>query len=309
MPKKQFANQKRPESGTIRDDIRKALYERFFNLWLNKYESEGMERDEREWLLRQLWTKGSVIAFRLKDMNEEFLGGEATQYASPVGFANYTTSMWNIYERPIVVYAMNELGSPYIPTNELVNHVDCCIISATHDLRPLADVIDPILSKLVDIEMVVRTNLKSLKVPLMVVTTSDTKDQVRQFTEAYQADEPIIYTSVDMGENISYAPNGTPYVIDKLYQYKKDTENELLTYLGINNTPFEKAERLVVDEVNSNNQMVRESGSVMDDCIAEGFEELNSLFGTNMSLRPKSRDAMNPLGADPKEDENDEKAI
>ena len=64
--------------------------------------------------------------------------------------------------------------------------------------------------------------------------------------------EPVIFGNKDLNiENSNAILTTTPSVADKLNQYKYELEREILTFFGLNNS-FEKKERLLVDEVNSN---------------------------------------------------------
>ena len=49
---------------------------------------------------------------------------------------------------------------------------------------------------------------------------------------------------------------GFAYIGDKLLDAYDRIEDKLLTFLGINNANTSKRERLVVDEVNSNNDFI-----------------------------------------------------
>lgn len=57
-------------------------------------------------------------------------------------------------------------------------------------------------------------------------------------------------------ENFKSIDIRAPYVIDKIQDYKRQIWNEVLTFLGINNLQDEKKERLIQDEINSNNELI-----------------------------------------------------
>ena len=48
----------------------------------------------------------------------------------------------------------------------------------------------------------------------------------------------------------------SPYIADKIIEYKKEIWNEALSFLGINNLTIEKKERMITDEANSNNELI-----------------------------------------------------
>ena len=77
-------------------------------------------------------------------------------------------------------------------------------------------------------------------------------------TEFFHTFESLFGDKKQMGDMDSIKAINTeaPIVFDKLQQYKKEIFNEALTFLGINNIMLEKAERLITDEANSNNELI-----------------------------------------------------
>ena len=73
----------------------------------------------------------------------------------------------------------------------------------------------------------------------------------------------------------------------KLNQYKYELEREVLTSYGINNT-FEKKERLLTDEINSNNDFIDRNVDIMYDCRLEGAEEIKNKFGEEFKVIKKN---------------------
>lgn len=57
-------------------------------------------------------------------------------------------------------------------------------------------------------------------------------------------------------DNLKSVNITTPYLIDKIQDYKRQIWNECLTFLGINNLQDEKKERLIESEINSNNELI-----------------------------------------------------
>ena len=80
-------------------------------------------------------------------------------------------------------------------------------------------------------------------------------------------------------------------------QLKFELLNEVRTFLGINNSNTNKKERLITDEVNSNNQeiMAQREALLLQRKIA--CDKINSMFGLNIScsFRIKDQDFSNPL--------------
>ena len=72
---------------------------------------------------------------------------------------------------------------------------------------------------------------------------------------------------------------------DKLYELKVNLWNEALTYLGVTNISIQKKERMIKDEVQ------RLQGGVMANRYSREFarqqacEQINRMFGTQISCR------------------------
>ena len=63
--------------------------------------------------------------------------------------------------------------------------------------------------------------------------------------------------------------------------------NELLTFLGINNHNVQKAERLLVDEVNANNDFILVNLDHMYDEREKAVKEINEKFGLNIKVEKR----------------------
>ena len=106
-------------------------------------------------------------------------------------------------------------------------------------------------------------------------------------------------------KNVLDAGSNTSYIIDKLYQYKQNLENELLSFLGINNLAIEKKERLITDEANSNNQLINDSSDCFLDCLKDFCEEVSNILNYPLSVEANSSPASNEVmeEEDPMEEE------
>ena len=57
--------------------------------------------------------------------------------------------------------------------------------------------------------------------------------------------------------------------------------------MGINNTPHEKAERLITDEANSNNQLISTCGDCFKDVIDQCCEDVKEVLGYTLTQEVK----------------------
>ena len=89
-------------------------------------------------------------------------------------------------------------------------------------------------------------------------------------------------------DNITVLNTTSPIVFDKLQIQKTNILNECLTFLGINNANTDKRERLVTNEVDSNNEMIQINSDVMLETRKQACEEINKMFGLNISVERRA---------------------
>ena len=93
--------------------------------------------------------------------------------------------------------------------------------------------------------------------------------------------EVVVFTSLeDLGKIQALATN-TPYIIDKLDNYKHCIELELLTFLGIDNCGTTSLEQthISVDAVNSNNDMINNYGNAITQSIEAMLSDIKRISG------------------------------
>ena len=86
----------------------------------------------------------------------------------------------------------------------------------------------------------------------------------------------------DVGINV--LQTGAPFLLDKLQQHKHEVTNELMTWLGLNNANTEKKERLIVDEVNSNNMHILMNLDLEFKNREKACKEINERYGLNIKV-------------------------
>ena len=105
--------------------------------------------------------------------------------------------------------------------------------------------------------------------------------------QAYnQIDEnnQVVFVDKDMGfeEAVKVLNTNAPYVVDKLRTELNQVWNEVLTFLGINNSNIDKTARVQTSEVLSNNEQIETSGNVFLKTRKEFCERVNRVFGDEL---------------------------
>ena len=75
--------------------------------------------------------------------------------------------------------------------------------------------------------------------------------------------------------------------VDKMLTARTKTMSDFLQEIGVKSA-FEKSERLITDEVSANDQLLTINTDDMLTFRKQGVEMVNSLFGTNITVRHNS---------------------
>ena len=116
-------------------------------------------------------------------------------------------------------------------------------------------------------------------------------------------DEDGLFVDANDVDSLKVLVTGNQYIIDKLYQQKQAYENELLTYLGIDNLgTMQKKEHLQLDEANSNNELINDFGDCFLECMKSFFERIKTYLGYEITIEAIAR----PVMAETEKDESTE---
>ena len=297
---------------------------KYFGLFLNAYKFDNLTRSQRRYLLKKLWQNGTCCCFVLAGTKQEpsmkslltnktkdtiAIGNE-----SPNGlliFTPYAPIQYNIEDEPSVVNIVNIREAQFLPTSPQVVNKDVVICWAHSSHAPIRSLVMYYIEKIVDVENTINMNLFVHKLPRLVVCSPEDKARVEDLMEAIERGEKKLFldaNDVQAIKNVLESGSNTSYIIDKLYQYKQSLENELLTFLGINNVSIEKKERLITDEANSNNQLINDCSECFLDSLREFCENVSNILDYPLSVEATSSpDSNEELGEEEyNEDEGEE---
>lgn len=164
------------------------------------------------------------------------------------------------------------------------------VIIENNKLRlPTKDFLMFYVNKLTEAERTMDVNVKANKTPVVVLC--DDKD-VLSFKRLFQqvdGNVPAIFADKSLNiDNVQALDLRAKFLGNELMDYKKSVENELLTFLGINNTPVEKRERVITDEVQSNDELIESFFDIQLEARQRACEEINAKFGLNVSVKARN---------------------
>lgn len=254
-------------------DIRKSwvfldYYSRLKNIALSLFKWEGLPETCNEKFLEDcLFHYGKAIF--IDDPEMSFLNlkvnvaGDLNVYNEPLAFQAFSTGYSKIFEADKCVLIKN---------NYMEKSTDSSILLFAERLAKL--------------ELAMDVNINAQKTPILIRCDEKTKMSLEAVYNQYEGDRPVIFGSKSLQEKpLETLVTGAPFVADKLREEKRAVWNEALEFLGINTNPADKKkERLIVDEVDSNNEQIDIQALTMLLCRQNACKAINEMFGLDLSV-------------------------
>ena len=246
------------------------IYNKYKMLSLNMFRWEGLpETIESRHIENSLFNYGLCLIVNDKDMG--FI-------SVPCNYGAYM----NVNNVPTEVISC---GFNYIKTFKYMREdKDKCQLILNNDLAiGNENYIFDYAQRMYEVENCIRVNINQQKFPWFVNTTPNNKKTMETMFQKVLNGEPYILGSKDQIGNVEVLTLNTPYIADKLNEYKYELEREVLSFHGLNNN-FEKKERLLVDEVNSNNDFIDRNVELMYRQRKLACKQMNKKFGWNVKV-------------------------
>ena len=165
---------------------------------------------------------------------------------------------------------------------------DCALVKIQYDFMGVMPVVDRYAALLALCDNSIAVNLRNSKVAFIGLVSS--KQQAATFEKLYRdidGGKPAVYAKKGDGlstDDIYYNHVRETYIANDVQLLKQSIKNDFLTEVGLNNANIDKRERLIVDEVNANNDEVQANVQHWLDNIREGLRRANTLFDLNLSV-------------------------
>lgn len=145
-----------------------------------------------------------------------------------------------------------------------------------------------------EIEKTSYMNLKLQRIPWIIGTTKETELTLKNIFKKIDNFEPTIFVDnkITAGGDIGTKALSTnsPYLLDALRKEKNEVLNEYLSWLGLNNTQNDKRERMLVDEINVNNNHILMNLDIEYKNRLKACEEINQKWGLNVTVEKTIED-------------------
>lgn len=274
----------RKEAFLVRKDLTNLYTNKYLSLYIDSAYGENLTDEQVRFSMRQFWTKGSVSIVKVEGTEG------STEYPDGAPLvAPFSVDQWNIYEMPIKVRQIALKPTPLInPARVFEVNKDIVLLWGHKSHMPVYSLVRPLIDKMVDVEMVIRMNLKAQKMPWLVAVTPETETKMRELASALEQDDPALFVELSEADKAQALISGAPMILDALYNYKSALDGEIREVMGFSNLGFnEKKEHLLNGEINANNQVTDSFRGCFDDELEEGSERVRKYLGMKAGLHLK----------------------
>ena len=249
---------------------------KYYNYFMNMFEWEGLTPQQVDYIMRKFYSVGSVACWKIA--NTDLLG-----------FSTYVTQAWDMYDAPSKVQLINSraVSSLIVPTSTLVVDKDVILGWIQKCKKPVCNIVEYYIQRMAQVDMVCNTNIERQKLPWLVGVDSTDAEKMKDITRRIVNNELVIFADLQsLAQFKSVQTSGASPMFNELHAYRIQLENELLSFLGIDNEgSVVKATQTLNDEVNSNNALINLNQYNFKDCVNTFVDSINKLFGTNISVK------------------------
>ncbi len=204
---------------------------------------------------------------------------------------------FNIYEQPTHAFAVapNDQSLPYNYERTIVHKYNeeigkdksCVLINNMYGGESLWNIVDHYAYRLALIQQAFDTNALWQNIPVLMSVSDDNVrlSLEKMFSDIFTGKPWIVIDKVlTLKEAMQAEPITVDFILDKLYDVKNEVYNEFKQTIGINASAVEKRERVLVDEVTSNEQITETCLEIMLKQRKIACEEIKKVFGLNITV-------------------------
>lgn len=238
-------------------------------LAMNLFSWEGLpESIDVDYLEDKLHEKGFVIGFIDGTKGKLILEGSAMGQV-------------NIYNKP-TKYRVYGIGY-----QKQVNATDVVVIKNNNRKMSTYSLIYEYAAKISDVQRTIDVLLNAHKMPYFIVSEEKQVNSIKIAIGKIKNNEEYVIGDKGLGiEGIKVLKSDAPFIIDKLWDYKRGLKAEIKMMLGLDSIAIDKKERLLVDEANANNQEISLYYDTMLFARLKAAEELSKLFDATVLVIP-----------------------
>lgn len=192
-------------------------------------------------------------------------------------------STLNVYNEPL---SFTAFSTGY---HKIYDADDCVIIRNNLLEKSTDSTILIFAERLAMIQLAMDVNINAQKTPVLIRCEEKTLTSLKQIYSQYQGNMPVIFSPKSFDPSVfAVLKTDAPFVADKLREEKTAVWNEALEFLGLNTNPSDKKkERLIVNEVDANNEQIDIQSFAMLTARETACKQINEMFGLNVSVKKR----------------------
>lgn len=273
----------------------------FYNIIVNYFTWENLPNEIDELFIeRKLLENGHVAFFEDETLGFIAQGGtrgnQLNHYDQPTQYTPVNASSLTRFGRKMIAYNLDEFEMYQAFTGR--NKKDPCIVIGNNNFyEPYLAYIELFCEKLADIEATIQLNRNAQITPYFVMVDNKSVLSLKNVFNKIASFEPVVYLNrqkdkdgqdsyKQLDDYIKVFRTDAPYLLDKLHDEKLRVMNQLLTFIGINNNPSDKKERVVVAEAISNNGVISANIEVGWKSRRRAVELINKCYDLDISVKP-----------------------
>lgn len=186
----------------------------------------------------------------------------------------------NVYELPTRVEAWS------VGYNKQFDFDDVVYIMNNELEKPTYEFMKLFAYRLYETERTIDLNLQAQKTPILIEGDTKTILTLKNVYMQYSGNTPFIFGNkqFDISNKLNVLKTDAPYIVDKLDVHKHQIFNDALTVLGIDNANTDKKERLITNEVESNEELIKYYLNCFYKTRKKACDEINEKFGLDIDI-------------------------
>lgn len=216
-----------------------------------------------------------------------YIGQAALLYDDTYGYINTMAAdggYINIYGLPTEIqcysYRFNKRRSLYMTDTGEEKGKECILVMNNYERIPTCSTVNLFAYRLAEAQRTADVNIKAQRTPVLITTDQKQYFTLKKMYEEYDGNTPAIFAdkNVITPDALKTLKTDAPYVAQDIMDYKREIWNEFLTFMGISNLS-EKRERMISNEVDSNNELVNLNLQALLIPRKEACKQFNEKYG------------------------------
>lgn len=276
----------------------------FYNIVVNYFTWEGLPNDIDELFIEKKLIENGHAAFFHDDIIGFVVQGgtrgeRLNHYDQPLVYQPVNASSMNYFKQMEIAYSENDFRviKELHKGNPDKIKKPCIVIPNNNFYEPYIGYLELFCEKLADIELTIQLNRNAQITPYFIFVDNNSVLSMKNIFNKIANFEPVVYLNKQkdqdgqdsfkqLSDYIQVFRTDAPFLLDKLHDEKLRVMNQLLTFIGINNNPSDKKERLVVSEAISNNGVISANIEVGWKSRRKAVDLINKCYGLEISVKP-----------------------